>query len=205
MHLWRNPFGELTREERSVLAVCDLSEATRWLAQSQSLGECVVEFIAPCGHGKSTHLHAFKKQFADAAYVYVPPTGPYPVFPDGVPLVIDEADRLPWMMRKKLFANRRVHAIAVHRSLQRGFARRGRRVLTIDVAIRGCADRLLAILNQRIVASETTSGASPRLTLAHAKELIRRYGDDIRAMEDYLYEHFQQLTGDANDEMRFDH
>lgn len=207
LHLWRNPFGELTRQERSVLAVCDLSEALQWLAQAPSPGERIVEFIAPCGHGKSTHLHALanSSQFANAVYVYVPPTGPYASFPDGVPLLVDEADRLPWLMRRKLFANRQVHAIAVHRSLQRGFARRGRCVLTIDVAIHGCADRLLAILNQRIIASESKPGLSPRLNLSHVNELIRRYGDDIRAMEDYLYEHFQQLTGDANDEMRFDH
>ena len=57
LNLWRNPFGELSRDERVHLAVIDPSEyelchIEQWQA---------VQFIGDCGNGKTTRMLCFHK------------------------------------------------------------------------------------------------------------------------------------------------
>ncbi len=74
-HLYRNPFGELTRQERAELAVVDLQPLVQWLNAPTRKGQ-VLQFVGPCGHGKSTHLLALGRELertlGDCPYVYFP-------------------------------------------------------------------------------------------------------------------------------------
>jgi len=56
-NLFRNPFGELSREERAELAVVDLSQWQPYFQDDQS----VLQFIGHCGSGKTTHLLAIQR------------------------------------------------------------------------------------------------------------------------------------------------
>jgi len=53
-NLLRNPFGELTRQERAELAVVDVAI---YLAELQA-GRTALHFLGDQGRGKSTHLLA---------------------------------------------------------------------------------------------------------------------------------------------------
>jgi hypothetical protein len=49
------------------------------------------------------------------------------------------------------------------------------------------------ILNRRIELARRGPGDLPRIGEDCARELVSFYGDDIRAMEDKLYDHFQRM------------
>ncbi len=203
LNLWRNPFGELTTEQRAELALCDLSRELAWLRNGPPGERRVVEFLGPCGHGKTSHLFALSKAFPLARYIYVPPRAVGFRLPADAQLLVDEADRLPWRARRQLMNGVDVLAIGVHRSLKAGFARRGVAVLTRDVSNLCVAATLCQIFQRRIDASTVDPHATAlTFTPADAKKLIQRYGDDIRAMEHYLYERVQLLGGNTNGEMR---
>jgi len=62
------------------------------------------------------------------------------------------------------------------------------------VAADATPERLLEIVNRRVEASRRDVGPLPRIDLPYAIELRRKYGCDIRRIEDDLYVHFQQLA-----------
>lgn len=213
LNLWRNPFGELTTQQRAELARCDLTAELAWLRNSPPGERRMVEFLGPCGHGKTTHLLALGKAFPLARYIYVPPhcfrfqlPAPQQLAPQqSAPqqFLVDEADRLPWRSRRQLMNRTDVLAIGVHRSLKAGFARRGVAVLTREISNLSDPAALCQIFQRRIDASRVDPQVSSlTITAADAKKLIQRYGDDIRAMEHYLYERVQLLGGNTNGEMR---
>lgn len=215
LNLARNPFGELTAEERGRLAVCELDEPLTWLRADRP-GNRILEFLGPCGHGKSSHLLALSRRLnlssPDSRWLgqqpvrvlYVPPRGPYPAIPAAGWLLVDEADRAPWRMRRRLWRAGRLLAIAAHRSQTRCVTS-GRLLRTVRVGNRGNAVRLQTMLNRRITASRARPELpAPQIHLRDAARLIERFGDDIRGIEDYLYERFQQLAGSGDGEVRFD-
>jgi Rad3-related DNA helicase len=140
----------------------------------------------------------------NAQYVYVPPAAPYPIIPRDQPLVVDEADRLPRASRRHLLAASGLVAIATHRDVSRIFPQNQYEVLTLNIANLGNPVRLAAMLNRRIRASSSDTGPTPRISILQATELIGRFGDDIRAIEEYLYEAFQQLEVTSHGQMRLD-
>lgn len=90
-NLRRNPFGELTREERAEVAEVDVDRIAGRVAKPHT----AVQLIGDCGRGKTTRMLALMNRFPDASYVYLPENGPCPAIADGNPLLIDEAQRLP--------------------------------------------------------------------------------------------------------------
>lgn len=98
-NLRRNPFGELTRDERAELAVVDgLDE---WI-QALNDERTAIQFVGDCGFGKTTHLLAIEKRLPEAAYIYYPETGPRPPLPCQRPVLVDEADRMGWRQHMRL-------------------------------------------------------------------------------------------------------
>src|SRR5262249_43157873 len=95
-NLRRNPFGELTREERAELALVDVEQHLAELRQ----GRTALQFLGPCGHGKTTHLLALQRELDEAVYIYLPEDGPQPPIPAIRPLLLDEAQRLSSWQRR---------------------------------------------------------------------------------------------------------
>ncbi len=202
LNLIRNPFGELTRNERAALAVVDCREWVATLSQSNT----AVQFLGPCGHGKTTHLLALAQALAESipesipesfalgADVYMPPSGPRPKIPRTRPLFIDEAQRLGWWERRQVFAAGGPLVLGSHEDLRPALERAGIRVVTVDVADGTTAERIMEIANRRVEASRLDAGPVPRIELPQAIELRRQHGCDIRRIEDDLYRHFQQLA-----------
>lgn len=88
--LYRNPFGELTREERAQLAVVDTGGFREFLGcdakrnrDRSPLHQArrAVQFYGDCGYGKTTHLLALEAAVTDSVFVYFPQFGPKPNLP----------------------------------------------------------------------------------------------------------------------------
>jgi len=189
-NLIRNPFGELTREERAKLAVVELGDLVELFSQSRT----VVQFIGQCGHGKTTHLLAAQLRLPQPPYVYLPESGPHPALPLQRPLIVDEAQRLSTGQLKRVLKIGGPLIFGTHDDLSDHIDRAGMKAVTIDVAGDSSSLRLQEILNGRIVSSRLGNGEVPRISLAHAAQLRHSFGCDVRAVEHYLYEQFQRFA-----------
>ncbi|WP_417730126.1 hypothetical protein [Rosistilla oblonga] len=191
MNLLRNPFGELTREDRVRAAVVDVADCIDRLQQPQT----ALQFIADCGRGKTTHLLSIAAQAPAAAYVYLPEDERCPPIPHGQPLLIDEAQRLPWLVRRRAFARGGALVLGTHVDLTGPLRRAGYRVWTYHVGQDLTAERLAQMLNRRIQLAQLCSGPIPQISETEAADWMVRHGSDIRAIEFDLYERFQQQIG----------
>lgn len=197
-NLGRNPFGEMTRDERADLAVVNVDAIAGQLHSDFS----AVQLIGACGDGKTTHLLHLAAMLNDAAYVYLPEDGCCPAIPHARPLLIDEAQRLPRGVRRRVFDSGLPLVLATHRELNRPLQRAGYNVTTEHIGTRTDAALIGRAMNRRLTSCRLTAGDVPQLSVADADWLAARFGSDLRAIEGFLYDQVQrQAFGD--DEMRF--
>ena len=189
LNLRRNPFGELTRDERPQLAVVDIQEALDHLTQPRSS----VQFVGEKGYGKTTHLLAIARHFPDCSYVYIP-EGQRGVIPAvGEPLLIDEAQRLTWTQRWSVLSSGRRLILGTHQDMAKALSRARRPVLTLAADRLTDAVRVHTILNTRIQFARRAAGPIPSITEATASRLFAQFGSDLRSIEHSLYHVFQEL------------
>ncbi|OYP38185.1 hypothetical protein [Rhodopirellula sp. MGV] len=208
-NLFRNPFGELDRNERAELAVVDLEELVRSVGNRQPDGSLRFEghkafqLLGECGRGKTSRLLAVLRHVPDAEYVYLPEDQPCPAIPWGWPLVIDEAQRLPRRIRREVFRSGVPLILATHRDLTPSLRRAGYSVTSERIGLTLTPEKLMTILNRRIVASKRNDHLPiPTITAADAARLIQQFGTDVRAIESYLYDVVQQRV-ETDAEVRF--
>ncbi len=187
-NLYRNPFGEFSQSERAALAVVDVNLWRNHLANAKS----VLQFLAPSGHGKTTHLLAIRRELPEFQYVYLPEHGPRPAVPRQRPMMVDEAQRLSFFQLKRVLANGGPLVFGTHHDLSQAIVRAGLEPYTVDVQQTNSVDRLREALNRRIDASRHGDGAVPRISHEQAIGLWACYGPDMRAIEHYLFEQFQR-------------
>jgi hypothetical protein len=188
LNLRRNPFGELTREQRAEVAVVDVEA---WLAEL-ARGRTALQFLGPCGHGKTTHLLALGRVMPGAAYVYLPEDGRQPRIPRARPLLLDEAQRLGRWQRRWVFGRTGPLVLGSHEDHAQELIRAGYRVVTQHVMQAAHPQRLRQMLNRRIEASRGGPGPLPWIDEARAAELHQQFGADIRQIERVLYDEFQR-------------
>lgn len=209
-NLFRNPFGELTRDERAELAVVPVEGILDSICSARGAGDAVqflpwhaYQMIGECGRGKTTRMLAIGKRFPSASYVYLPEDKPCPAIPAGEPLLIDEAQRMPWKVRRQIFASGATLVLATHKDLSTPLRRAGYTVTTDRIGLSLSVEQLTEILNRRIRASRRDDRLPvPKISNADAAELIRRFGTDVRSIESYLYDIVQSQVN-QHGEMRF--
>ncbi|TWU65065.1 hypothetical protein V7x_06090 [Crateriforma conspicua] len=183
-NLNRNPFGELTRSERAELAVL-LDD----LEQQSTPGDFQAwQFIGKCGRGKTSQMLGLQRRWSDSAYVYMPVDGPCPDIPVARPLLIDEFQRVPRRIRTQLIRSGLPLVLGTHRDMSRSLRGAGYRVRTIRLGHQNTADHLCKVLNRRIEHCRLFEGPVPKIRRRTAEDLIRRFGSDLRAIENHLYE-----------------
>lgn len=197
-NLLRNPFGELTREERAELAVVDVDLIAGRVTKPHS----AVQLIGDCGRGKTTHMLALLNRFPDASYVYLPEDGPCPAIAEGNPLLIDEAQRLTRTACRLIFATGLPLVLATHHDLGRMLRSFRYHVHTERIGEGNTAELVQRLLNRRIAASRLQEGPVPVVSIEVASRLVKRFGSDIRGIEDYLYERVQTQVA-LHGEIRF--
>ncbi len=217
-HLFRNPFGELSRSERAQLAVLDVQAAVRWLDKPKA----AIHIVGPCGHGKTTHLLAIGSAWArrmreqspdgddvEVPYVYFPCDGSQPALPRQRLALIDECQRMNRKRLRQMLSGNGPLAISTHDDICDQLERAGFEVLNIDVSIPASTDVLREILNRRVLASRVIDGQVKAsfndedmragyhplcLSVDQVLALQQRFGSNIRTIEHYLYEAFQRFA-----------
>lgn len=189
LNLRHNPFGELSREELTNLAEVEVDSICGKLSKDGF----AVQFVGEKGNGKTTHLLAIRARFADAAYVHIA-EGETATLPGGCPTMIDEAQRLTWWQRFRLFRSTVPLVLGTHRDFTTELQRAGRKVETIDVSQQTDERRLCRLLNSRIEHMRRGAGLVPTVSMETAMKLRREFGSDIRAMLHSMYVVFQNLA-----------
>ncbi len=188
LNLRRNPFGELSPSERAEIAVVDTGPLVEWVSQPNR----VLEYVAECGRGKSSHLWAIAAA-CGAEYLRIPEERDEPwELPAGEILVIDEAQFLSWWQRRKVFRRGRSYVVGTHEALTKVY-RRARLEVKQEVIQGLSVEKLGAIVERRIEASRRGEGPVPVVEVSGLEWLIERRGDDVRGIEGDLYEVFQRL------------
>lgn len=198
LNLYRNPFGEVTREERGALAVFEAGDLARCRVGP---GEAV-QLIGDCGRGKTTRMLAIQSRSPDSSYVYIPEDGPCPAIPAGSPLLIDEAQRLPKKVRRDVFSAGLPLVLATHADLRRVLERFEYSVVTIWIGLENTPELVCRLLNRRIESSRRAPGPVPSVALEDARQLVQRFGSNVRAIEHFLYERLQRQVSEHG-EVRF--
>ena len=187
LNLRYNPFGELTPEERAEVAVVDIER----FVHRMEAGRFAVQFQAPCGRGKTTHLLALRTRFPEAPYVHVLENGRsnLPVAPV---VFVDDLDHLPPRLRLRFLKRESAVAVTTHVDLSADFAKAGLDHET--VAVGNATPALLsAIIRRRVERARRGPGELPDVPAEEVCKLIERFGDDLRAAEDHLYDRFQEM------------
>ncbi len=197
-NLRRNPFGELTRQERAELAVVDVDAIAARVSKSFS----AVQLIGDCGRGKTTRMLALANRLQRASYVYLSQDGPCPPIAEGNPVLIDEAQRLPRRVARCVLQSGLPLVLATHRDMGRLLRRFRYTVHTEEIGRGNTPELVCRLLNRRVEASRLTDGPLPELSLAQTRRLVRRFGSDIRGIEAYLYEEVQTQVA-KHGEVRF--
>lgn len=188
LNLRRNPFCAVSLEEHAELAVVDVDEYVEWLSEPGR----VLEFTGDHGRGKTTHLLAIRRHFRQAPYLRVTEQSDKPERPDSPVVFVDEAQFLSRRQARRLFDDGRSYVVSTHRRLGGVYRRAGlecRRVQLEGL----CAGKLRAIARRRIEAARRGEGDVPRLGDDAIEALLDRFGDDLRGIEEHLYEVFQRL------------
>lgn len=198
LNLLRNPFGQLSRDERIAAAIVDTD---RWRERLADPGYAL-QFLGDCGRGKSTHMLALLALCPDGAYVYLPEDRPRPAIPHGAPLFVDEAQRLPWWDRHRVIRRGVPLVLGTHRDLRRPLERAGYVVETVDVTEFTSPARVQQVLNRRIELARLGPGALPQVAADEVTRLMEEFGDDLRSMEDRLYDQFQSAVQEVQDDAK---
>ncbi|MDP7741580.1 MAG: hypothetical protein QGF67_09080 [Lentisphaeria bacterium] len=187
LNLRFNPFGELEPQTRAELAVVSLEDLPRQLQQQR----LAVEFVGPHGHGKSTHLLALHALFAEAPYLKLYPDST-PDFAGAPLLFVDSIEHLPRRRRQRLYRRAKTLALTTHDSLQPELERAGYTVCTRHVDSTDAAT-IAELVRRRIEHARRAPGPLPDVDAAGIDRLKARFGGNIRAIENCLYDIFQTL------------
>ncbi len=135
---------------------------------------------------------AIAAHFPESTYVHVH-EGDKPVFPEGHPLFIDSIHLVPKRQRKRLFRRRVSFVVSTHVDVAGELSGAGVAVETLRPADWLSEKRILSIFNRRIEAARRGPGDIPRITPRTARKLINKFDNDVRSMENHLYDIFQNL------------
>jgi hypothetical protein len=190
MNLRWNPFGEVPERDRGALAIVDMD--TPALAARLAQPGFAVELVGACGRGKSMHLHALRAHLGGAPVTLVH-EDPRPPIPEAPVVFVDESQRLAKRVRRALFRRRASFVLATHESHADELAEAGIEWVTIAVGGAPSPEKLRAIVARRIAWARRAEGPLPDVAPALLEALSARHGDDLRAIEDALYDHFQAM------------
>lgn len=210
LNLRWNPFGEPPVEAvGDLIVVPDETELLDWLRRRRA----IIQFLGSGGRGKTARLRLIQCRFPAVPYVYLaegepPPTLPRLVTPPegGPALLLDEAQRLPSRRRRRLFreASRTgsVLVLASHQDLDDELCAED--LISHTIIVEGLdEERLMEIVNRRLEWARAGDGPLPMLSRRETRELVDRFGDDLRSLLDELYENYQDLLRRTEKEKRW--
>lgn len=194
LNLRWNPFGEPAPEDMASLAVVDVEAHVERLKRPGF----AVQYLGEAGRGKSTHLIVLHRFFPDMPYLKFPENTRIPSIPHAPVLFLDETQRLPPRLRRRIFSRKSSFVIGTHEDHSPELARAG--IDTVSIHLSGMtAERLAQIIERRLEWARRGPGPLPSVSASKIKWLIETYGDDLSAILGRLYEDFQTLQDGGSD------
>lgn len=190
LNLRFNPFGELPLDQRGAAALprCDMAAIMKSLRDPARVA---IQFVGPCGSGKSTHLHMLSDAEPRFRYTWMP-RWRISRMAGADYLMVDEAQRLAWPQRRRLFRQASRVVLGTHRDLGRRLQRSGFQVTTITLKGPPSTTQLAAILNRKIEWARRGPGPVPQVSIQQSQQLLNKFGNNLRAMHGWMYEEFQR-------------
>ncbi len=149
-------------------------------------------FLGQKGRGKTTHLLAIHQKYSDAPYIHLPEVGKQPTIPRAKTIFLDEAQRLPRLIRPVIWQRAQTWVIASHQNHRQELERAGFRVQLITLT--GLSlEKLQAIIEKRLAWARRSEGEIPRPAIARLEQLLEIYRDDLRGIESELYDDYQAM------------
>ena len=142
------------------------------------------------GRGKSAHLYALQRRLPPWPVTRVR-QGQRVTVPQADVVFIDDAQHLTVEERRRLFRRRASFVITSHVS-------HAAELESEEVAVTTCrmegldVAHLSAVVARRLAWARLGPGSLPAVTDEQLADLIRRHGDDVRAIFDDLYDAFQR-------------
>ena len=193
LNLTRNPFGELSTDERIRVACLRSEEMMDFLKQPKSC----LQFLGEKGRGKTTHLLFLRRKLKAGSYVHYEEHEKTTV-PDDTILILDEFQRLGRTKRRQAYRKANTLLLGTHQDYSHEIQRAGFKVKTIQVPIRLTATWLCEIAQKRIEEFRRNDGRIPHLRIQEAEALLSDYGSNLRSIFSHLYDCIQHLqTPDA--------
>ena len=193
LNLTRNPFGELSTDERIRVACLRSEEMMDFLKQPKSC----LQFLGEKGRGKTTHLLFLRRKLKAGSYVHYEEHEKTTV-PDDTILILDEFQRLGRTKRRQAYRKANTLLLGTHQDYSHEIQRAGFKVKTIHVPIRLTATWLCEIAQKRIEEFRRNDGRIPHLRIQEAEALLSDYGSNLRSIFSHLYDCIQHLqTPDA--------
>jgi hypothetical protein len=195
-----NPFGSVQEGELASLSVSDvpLESIIEKLSRTPSEGRFAVEFLGPCGHGKSTHLELLHAHFRDMPMTMLRPEEPIPPIPQAGIVFLDESQLLSRWQRWRLFRRPSHFVLGTHESHVAELGARDIEVFHHEVgrlAPEAFWTRVTAFVERRLRwASRRGAPTPPQVPTRILKDIIARHGQHLRAIQDELYDHYQALA-----------
>ena len=188
LNLRWNPFGEIGIEDISQLAIVQVEQ---FVDRLQHPG-FALQYLGDAGRGKTTHILALHSYFPQAPYIHFLENEKIPEIPLAPLLFLDETQRLPSSLRKRIFSREASFVIGTHIDHSSEYKRTGLEYKSIH--LKGITiDRLEMIIQRRIEWARRDFGPVPTFTRSEIARLINLYGDDLNAILARLYEEFQSL------------
>lgn len=188
LNLRWNPFGEVPECDRGALTVPRFDVATE-AARLAEPGHAI-ELVGERGRGKSMHLRALHDRYPDTPVTRIDP-GERPPIPEARVVFVDESQQLDGRALRRLLSRRASFVLATHASHAGELRRAGLAFRSVAV---GASEgpHLRAIVARRLEWARRGPGPLPAVADALLESLLSRHGDDARAIEDELYDHFQR-------------
>jgi hypothetical protein len=195
LNLRWNPFGEPAPDDIVRLAVVEVEPYVERLRRAGF----ALQYLGEAGRGKSTHLMALHQFFPNMPYLRFPENAKIPKIPHAPVLFLDETQRLPPSLRRRIFSRNVSFVIGTHEDHSNELARAG--VESVSIHLKGLTgERLAQIIERRIEWARRGPGPLPTVSASKTARLIEEYGDDLSAILASLYEEFQILEKDGTDE-----
>lgn len=195
LNLRWNPFGEPVSDDIVRLAVVDIEP---YVEQLRKPG-FAIQYRGESGRGKSTHLLALHHFFSDMPYLRFSENAKIPRIPYAPVLFLDETQRLPPSLRRRIFSRKASFAIGSHEDHSNELA--GTVAELVSIELKGLTyEHLMQIVQRRIEWARRGPGPLPNVPASRLTQLINEYGDDLSAILASLYEEFQNLEKDGTNE-----
>lgn len=195
-----NPFGSVQEGELASLSVSDvpLVPILERLSRPPKEGRYAVEFLGPCGHGKSTHLELIHAHFRSMPFTMLRPEEKNPPVPRARIVFLDESQLLSRWQRWHLFRRPAHFVLGTHESHVAELEARGIDVFHHEVG-RLDSDafwsRVITLVERRLRwASRRGHDSPPQVPVHILKDIIDRHGQHLRGIQDELYDHYQDLA-----------